>query len=121
YRLSKRTTAQVMDELFGVPMSVGTISQSEQATTEVVTAPVEEARAYVHEQRVAHLDETSWRQGAKRAWLWVAVTRFVTAFLVRMSRGGRVARELLGEHFGGILVTDRYSAYHIPPDLVVDQ
>src|SRR5215467_3684868 len=58
YRLSKRTTAQVMDELFGVPMSVGTISQSEQATTEVVTAPVEEARAYVHEQRVAHLDET---------------------------------------------------------------
>jgi transposase len=115
YRLSKRTTAQVMDELFGVPMSVGTISQSEQATTEVVTAPVEEARAYVHEQRVAHLDETSWRQGAKRAWLWVAVTRFVTVFLVRMSRGGQVARELLGEHFGGILVTDRYSAYNWYP------
>jgi transposase len=87
YRLSKRTTAQVMDELFGVPMSVGTISQSEQTTTEVVTAPVEEARAYVHEQRVAHLDETSWRQGAKRAWLWVAVTSFVTVFLVRMCCG----------------------------------
>ena len=115
YRLSKRTTAQVMDELFGVPMSVGTISQSEQATTEVVTAPVEEARAYVHEQRVAHLDETSWRQGAKRAWLWVAVTSFVTVFLVRMSRGGQVARELLGEAFSGILVTDRYSAYNWYP------
>jgi transposase len=115
YRLSKRTTAQVMDELFGVPMSVGTISQSEQATTAVVTAPVEEARAYVHEQRVAHLDETSWRQGDKRAWLWVAVTSFVTVFLVRMSRGGQVARELLGEHFGGILVTDRYSAYNWYP------
>src|SRR5215831_180888 len=115
YRLSKRTTAQVMDELFGVPRSVGTISQSEQATTEVVTAPVEEARAYVHEQHVAHLDETSWRQGAKRAWLWVAVTSFVTVFLVRMSRGGRVARELLGETFSGILVTDRYSAYNWYP------
>ena len=33
YRLSKRTTQQVMDEVFGVPMSVGTISQLEQATT----------------------------------------------------------------------------------------
>jgi len=32
---------------------------------------------------VAHLDETSWRQGAKRAWLWVAVTSLVTVFLVR--------------------------------------
>ena len=35
YRLSKRTTQQVMDDLFGVPMRVGTISQSEKATTAV--------------------------------------------------------------------------------------
>jgi transposase len=104
-----------MDELFGVPMRVGTISQAEKATTEVVTAPVEDARAYVHEQRVAHLDETSWRHGAKRAWLWVAVTSCVTVFLVRMSRGGQVARALLGERFSGILVTDRYSAYNWYP------
>jgi transposase len=67
YRLSKRTTQQAMDDLFGVPMSVGTISQSEKATTEVVAEPVAEVRAYVHEQSVAHLDETSWRQGGKRA------------------------------------------------------
>src|SRR3989442_10277391 len=104
-----------MDDVFGVPMSVGTVSQSEQATTEVVAEPVEEARSYVQEQAVAHLDETSWRQGAKRAWLWVAVTSLVTVFLVRMSRGGEVARELLSEEFTGILVTDRYSAYNWYP------
>src|SRR5919205_470592 len=115
YRLSKRTTRQVMDDLFGVPMSVGTISQSEKATTAVVAEPVEEARAYVQEQAVAHLDETSWRQGNKRAWLWVAVTSLVTVFLVRLSRGGQVACELLGEPFSGILVTDRYSAYNWYP------
>jgi transposase len=115
YRLSKRTTRQAMAEVFGVPMSVGTISQLEQATTEAVAAPVEEARPYVHEQSVAHLDETSWRQGDKRTWLWVAVTSWVTVFVVRMSRGGQVARELLGERFSGILVTDRYSAYNWYP------
>src|SRR5499433_3646834 len=115
YRLSKRTTQHVMDEGFGVPMSVGTISQLERATTAAVAAPVEEAHSYVHEQEVAHLDETSWRQGGKRAWLWVAVTSWVTVFVVRMSRGGHVARELLGETFGGILVTDRYSAYNWYP------
>jgi len=112
YRLSKRTTQQVMAEVFGVPMRVGTISLLEQATTAVVAAPVEEARTYVHEQAVAHLDETSWCQGGKRAWLWVAVTSLVTVFLVRMSRGGQVARELLGAQISGILVTDRYSAYN---------
>ena len=81
----------------------------------MVAEPVEEARAYVQEQAVAHLDETSWRQGGKRAWLWVAVTSLVTVFVVRMSRGGQVARELLGETFSGILVTDRYSAYNWYP------
>ena len=115
YRLSKRMTGQVMDDVFGVPMSVGTVSQSEQATTQVLDPPVEEARACVEAQEVAHLDETSWRQGDKRAWLWVAVTSLVTVFVVRLSRGGQGARELLGEGFAGILVTDRYSAYHWYP------
>src|SRR5918992_1464168 len=115
YRLSKRTTAQVMEDVFRVPMSVGTISQSEKATTEVLAAPVEEARAYVPEQPVAHLDETSWRQGDQPAWLWVAVTTWVTVFVVRLSRGGHIARELLGKTFAGILVTDRYSAYNWYP------
>src|SRR5215217_6813574 len=115
YRLSKRTTQQAMDDLFGVPMSVGSLNQSEQRTTAVVAEPVEQARAHVEEQGVAHLDETSWRQGGKRAWLWVAVTSLVTVFVVRMSRGGQVARELLGERFAGILVTDRYSAYNWYP------
>jgi transposase len=115
YRLSKRTTQQVMAALFGGPMSVGAISQSEQTTTEVIAEPVQEARDSIEAQRVAQLDETSWREGGKRAWLWVAVTSLVTVFLIRMSRGGQVARELLGESFSGILVTDRYSAYNWYP------
>ena len=65
--LSKRTTQQAIDKLFGVPMSVGTISQSEKSTTEGVAEPVKEAGDYVEEQSVAYLDETSWREGGKRA------------------------------------------------------
>jgi transposase len=107
YRLAKRTTQPVLADLFGVPMSVGSISQSEQTTTAVIAEPVQEARDDVEAQSVAHLDETSWREGGKRAWLWVAVTSLVTVFLIRMARGGQVARELLGEGFSGILVTDR--------------
>jgi transposase len=115
YRLSKRTTEQVMADVFRVPMSVGTISQSEKVTTEVLAEPVEEAGAYVPAQPVAHLDETSWREGNKRAWLWVAVTSLVTVFAVRLSRSGQVARELLGKEFSGILVTDRSRAYNWYP------
>jgi transposase len=78
----------MMEDVFGVPMSVGTISHLEQATTEAVAAPVEAAHTYVHEQAVIHLDETRWRQGDKPAWLWVAVASWVTVFVVRLSRGG---------------------------------
>jgi transposase len=104
-----------MDDLCSVPMSVGTISQAEKATTAIVAQPVEEARACLAEHAVAHVDETSWRQGGKRAWLGVAVTSVVTVFRVRLSRGGQVARELLGKGLSGILVTDRYSAYNWYP------
>ena len=41
----------------------------------------------------------------------MAVTAWDTVFVVRLSRGAKVAQELLGERFCGILVTDRWSAY----------
>jgi transposase len=111
YRLSKRTTQEVMADLFGLSMSLGTIPHLEQAAVQAVAAPVAAAQAYVRVQPAAHLDETGWREGHARAWLWVAVTTWVTVFVVRLSRGAKVAQELLGERFCGILVTDRWSAY----------
>jgi transposase len=110
YHLSKRTTQQVMADLFGLPLSVGTIVNLEQATVQAVAEPVAAARAYVHQQPTAYLDETGWREGQQRAWLWTAVTSWVTVFVVRLSRGSKVAQELLGERFWGYLVTDRWSA-----------
>lgn len=115
YRLSKRTTQRVLEDLYGLSMGLGTLSNLEAATAQAVAAPVEEARTFVQEQASAHLDETGWREGGKRAWLWVAATMWVTVFLVRLSRGSQVARELLGETFRGILITDRWSAYHWYP------
>jgi transposase len=111
YHLSKRTTQALLGDFFGVEMGLGTISNLEQATTHAVAEPVAEARMYVHSQPVAYADETGWREGQQRAWLWTAVTEWVTVFVVRRSRGAKVARELLGERCWGWLVTDRWSAY----------
>lgn len=111
YHLSKRTTQRVLEDLFGVALGLGTIAHLEQATVRAVATPVAAAREYVQEQPVAYLDETGWCEGRTRAWLWTAVTAWVTVFVVRTSRGAKVARELLGQDFWGILVTDRWSAY----------
>jgi transposase len=109
--LSKRTTQSVMEDLLGLPMSLGSIANLEQATAEALAQPVAEARAYVQTQHAAYVAETGWREGRARAWLWTAVTAWVTVFVVRLSRGAKVAQELLGERFWGYLVTDRWSAY----------
>ena len=111
YHLSKRTTQRALEDMFGVQMGLGTIATLEHATVQAVAEPVAEARAYVQQQPVAYLDETGWREGQQRAWLWTAVTEWVSVFVVRASRGGKVAQELLGERFWGWLVTDRWSAY----------
>jgi transposase len=111
YHLSKRTTQSVLEDLFGLPMSLGTLANLERATVQALAEPVAEARAYVQEQPTAYLDETGWREGRQRAWLWTAVTAGVTVFVVRLSRSSKVAQELLGERFWGYLVTDRWSAY----------
>ena len=111
YHLSKRTTQDVMADLCGIPLSLGTIANLEHATVQALAVPVAEAQTHVRKQSIAHLDETGWREGCARAWLWVAVTAWVTVFVVRLSRGAKVAQELLGERFCGILVTDRWSAY----------
>ena len=109
--LSKRTTQSALEDLFGIPMGLGTIANLEQAAVQALAEPVAEARVSVRQPPAASLDETGWREGRQRAWLWTAVTAGVTVFVIRLSRRGKVARELLGEQFWGWLVTDRWSAY----------
>lgn len=111
YHLAKRTTQDMLADLCGLPLSLGTMANLEQATVAAVAAPVAAAQTYVRTQAIAHLDETGGREARTRAWLWVAVTAWVTVFVVRLSRGAKVAEELLGERFCGILVTERWSAY----------
>jgi transposase len=111
YRLSKRLVQQLLGDVLGVEVALGSISKLEAQVSEALAAAVEQAREHVREQRVAHLDETSWREARQKAWLWVAVTAWVTVFQIATNRGAAVARDILGEDWVGFLVTDRWSGY----------
>ena len=56
-------------------------------------------------------DETGWRIGGRLAWLHVAVTRFVTAYLIARPRGKVASDLLLGEHYAGTLTHDGWRVY----------
>jgi transposase len=115
YHLSKRTTQRVVEDRFRLSLSVGTIANLAQATAAALAQPVEEARADIQAQPTAYLDDTGWREGRARAWLWTAVTAGVTGFIVRLSRSAKVAPELWGERCWGDVVTDRWRAYTWSP------
>lgn len=116
YRLSKRLVCQVLSDLGGVQVSVGSVSNLEQQMSAALQSPVEQARQYVRNAEVVNADETGWLEGVKdrraaRAWLWVVATTLVVVFQIALSRGRHVIQQLLGKDFVGWLITDRWSAY----------
>jgi len=112
YHLSKRDITGVMADFFHADVGLGSVPALEQRTSEAISEPVAEARQHVQSQPVVNVDETGWREANQRAWLWVAATTLVSVFLIRLSRGGQVVKELLGETFHGIVGSDRWSAYN---------
>ena len=111
YRMGKRAIEEMVEDFFSVPISLGSVANLEQATSEAVAAPVDEVARAIRQEPVVHADETGWFEHSSRAWLWVAVTAHLALFLIRARRSAQVAKELLGAAFAGILVSDRWKAY----------
>jgi transposase len=116
YRLSKRLVEQMLADLGGVHLSVGSVSNLEREMSAALKAPVAQAQEHVRHAWVVHADETGWAQGvregrAARAWLWVVASALVVVFRIATSRGSQVIKDLLGKDFLGWLISDRWSAY----------
>ena len=111
YHLSKRQIKEIVSDFFGADIGLGTVHALEQSVCEALKEPVAEVGYAIKQQPLANVDETSWQEGDKKSWLWVAVTPIATMFLLRLSRSTEVAKELICETFSGIVGSDRWSAY----------
>lgn len=65
----------------------------------------------VRQSPIVYADETGWRTGGHKRWLWGFTTLRVTVFVIAPSRGGDVVIEILGAEFAATLVRDGWSAY----------
>jgi transposase len=111
YRLSKRQVRSIVGDLSGLSVSTGMVCKLERTTADTLAGPVAELAEHVHQAPAVNIDETGWREGRKRAWLWVVLTPLVTVFAVARSRAATVAKGLLGPHSGQVVTSDRFSAY----------
>lgn len=114
YRLSKRQVKSLLKDCYDIDISASSVVNQQNAVSKALEKPVTKACTYVQKQAVKNIDETGWYQHdqEKKSWLWVVVTPIVTVFNIAKSRGGKIAKELLGEDSKGIVGSDRYSAYN---------
>lgn len=61
---------------------------------------------------VLHADESGWRVDGKTHWLWCFTNRSLTFFMIDRSRGSPALLKFFTQEFGGVLVSDFWSAYN---------
>lgn len=110
--MSQRDVEEMLAAVFHTDISLGSISAQEGRVSAALAEPVQEAWVYVQQQEVNNVDETSWREGTKRHWLWVNTTVLVTVFAILATRGGQGARQVLGQVLGKVVGSDRWSGYN---------
>jgi len=114
YGQSRRDVAELMRDLFALPISVGGVVGCQRIGGAALARPHEQARAQVQRASVKNADETGWKMGDVYACLWVVVTTSATVFRIQSKRSRVAAKRLLGK-VRGLLGTDRYSVYDYWP------
>jgi transposase len=110
-RVSRRDTVELSGELFGCPLSAGTVDaicRRAGAALEVVYGDLLD---HVRGAPAVNIDETGWRLKGGRRTLWGAIAEAAAVFRIAPDRHEREAVALLGEGFEGVVGSDRWWAY----------
>jgi transposase len=120
HRVSRRSLQEWLLEVGGEALSLGCLIGLEARTTQALQVPYEQVHHAVATAAVVNADETPWRQGSQKAWLWSAATARLVVFRIDRHRS-RAAFELLlpprNDGSRRTVICDRYSAYqHLQGD-----
>src|SRR3954452_2829966 len=105
-------TAGLLAEVFGTPMSVGTVAAWTARAAAGLAPFTAAARAALSEAELVHADETGLRVAGGLHWLHVATSDRFTALFCHRKRG-KEAIDAAGvlPHFTGIAVHDAFAPY----------
>jgi transposase len=119
--LSRQRTAQAVTELFGTPISAGTVAAlTRRAADGLDTAGgfLDQVADRIANAAVAGFDETGLRVGGGLAWVHVARTDWFTLITCHAKRG-RDGIDDAGvlSRFGGVAVHDAWAPYDTYPEV----
>ena len=97
--------------LMGLKLTTGAVHQALGRLTAAVQPTCQALVLAVRSSPAVSADETGWRVGGYRQWLWVFVGELVTVYLIAAGRGYEQASSVLGEDFAGVLERDGWAPY----------
>ena len=81
YRLGLRPVVGLAADWWGLSITAAMVSKLRQRTAEALLLPWLQVALYIRRQNV-NIDETTWREGKKAAYLWAAVTPLAAFFRI---------------------------------------
>ena len=111
HHIGRRGVEEVVETVFEVPTSLGSVFALEAETSAALACPYQEAQAAVRDAPVKNTDETGWSEKGQKRWLWGAATATVAFFVIHLRRNFEGLQALLGETINGIICSDRWAVY----------
>ena len=85
-RVSRRDSAELMRELFGVDLAAGSIDSIIQRAGETLAEPYARLAEQIRSAGVVNIDETGWKTAGQRRTLWRALTKQAALFRIAAGR-----------------------------------
>jgi len=106
---SRRAVEELLEEVLGVPLGLGTVIAREKEIAQALSEPYRQAKQAIQKAPAKNVDETGWRRAGR--FLWVAATQTLAVFHLDPCRNRDAMHELLGQKVKGTICTDRYGVY----------
>ena len=111
-RLSRRQLVELMDELFGCPIAIGTIDAILTRTADTLEPVYDELLEKTRTAGALNIDETGWYLSGEPRTLWGAFGKETAVLRIAPDRGKQHLHGLIGDGFAGVVGSDRFSAYN---------
>lgn len=110
--LSKRQACTLLKQVHGIAISVGSICAIESQLSRSLESSYESIRKRFRAAgSPIYVDETTWRNQGKNCFIWSASGKDFSFFEILPRRNRASRDQLLGSHFKGPIVSDRFSVY----------
>ena len=110
YQMSRRQVRVALNELYGIEISLGSVSNIEGRMSCALETASDEAMTHVEGSAVKHADETSFLRDSQRCSAWVFANALVSVYRI-VDDGKRISLRAKFRKVKGILVSDRASVF----------